>query len=354
MRIGIDVRKLHDYGIGTHIRNVVLDAIARDPAQEYFLVCRPGDEAPANSSQHWIAETSSKYSVMEHLALARRARENKIDLFHSPHYTRPIMLRCSSLVTIHDLIHFKFREYFPAWKVKAAEVVIQRAVARSDVVLTVSETSKQDILEFLPAAKGKIEVLYNRLEPSWFEPPPGIDLPAMGIEGEYLLYVGNFKKHKGIDTLVEAYSKLSHAPRLILVGKAGAIHSELNDRIQSIPGIRLLGYADRPLLHQLYSQALLFVMPSLYEGFGYPPLEAMSAGAPVLSSDAPALREVLAEGVEFFERGNADSLTAKLEMLMQSATRRQELRVAGRTRAQFFATDESPRKLLQIYRRFSK
>lgn len=354
MNIGIDVRKLRDFGIGTHIRNVVLHAIRQEPSHSYFLFCDPRDLVHQDKSGLWIPEESSKYSVKEHFSLARQAREYKLNLYHSPHYTLPVMLRCPSLLTIHDLIHFKFRENFPAWKVKAAEVVIKRAVSRADVVVTVSETSKQDILEFLPNAEGKIEVLYNRLEEDWFGPAPGLDLSAMGIGRDYLLYVGNFKKHKGVATLMEAYSRIQDPPPLVLAGRTGEIDSDLNDRIQSLPRVRLLGHADRPLLHQLYSQAMLFVMPSLYEGFGYPPLEAMSVGTPVLSSDAPALQEVLAAGVEFFERGSAESLREKLETLISNASRRSELAAAGRARARFFATEESPRRLLEIYRRFSR
>lgn len=354
MKIGIDVRKLHDFGIGTHICNVILDAVGRDKSNSYFLFCAAPDLQNENGHVKWIPESSSKYSVMEHLSLARQTRKIGLDLFHSPHYTLPMRLQCPSIVTIHDLIHFKFREYFPAWKVKAAEIVIRNAVERARIVITVSETSKQDILEFLPRAKDKIEVLYNRLQNAWFEPAPEIDLSAMGIPTEYLLYVGNFKKHKGLHTLIDAYNAIRQLPPLLLVGNAWEIDSDLNDKILAQPKIRLLGYADRGLLHKLYSRAVLFVMPSLYEGFGYPPLEAMAAGAAVLSSDAPALREVLAEGVEFFQRGNADSLKAKLEMLIQSSARRRELIAAGYKRAQFFATDDSPQRLLEIYRRFAK
>jgi glycosyltransferase involved in cell wall biosynthesis len=354
MKIGIDIRKLHDFGIGTHIRNVILDAIRLDTGNEYILFGRPEDRGSEDSSLNWIPESSAKYSIMEHISLSRHARSAGLDLYHAPHYTLPMLLRCPSIVTIHDLIHFKFREYFPAWKVKAAEIVIRSAVERAQVIVTVSETSRSDIEAFLPKAAEKIQVIYNRLDEAWFAAAPGVDLSAMGIGRDYLLYTGNFKKHKGIETLIQAYSTLRDPPPLVLAGKTGAMDSELNDRILSLPRVRLLGFADRPLLHQLYAQAMLLVMPSLYEGFGYPPLEAMAVGIPVLSSDAPALREVLAEGVEFFDRGSAESLKAKLEMLMQSATRRKELSAAGRNRARVFATDAPLRKMLEIYRRFSK
>ncbi|HSP05637.1 MAG TPA: glycosyltransferase, partial [Acidobacteriota bacterium] len=183
MNIGIDVRKLRDFGIGTHIRNVVLHAIRQDPAHNYFLFCHPRDLANNDSSGLWIPEESSKYSVKEHFSLARQAREYRLDFYHSPHYTLPMMLHCPSLVTIHDLIHFRFRQFFPAWKVKAAEIVIRRAVNRAAVIVTVSQTTRQDILEFLPKAEGKVEVLYNRLDEEWFGPPPGMNLSAMGIAG---------------------------------------------------------------------------------------------------------------------------------------------------------------------------
>ncbi|HEY7160946.1 MAG TPA: hypothetical protein VH815_06780, partial [Acidobacteriota bacterium] len=120
MKIGIDVRKLRDYGIGTHIKNVILPAVSMDNQNQYVLFCDPADLQPEKSNAIWVAEESAKYSVREHFNLGRKATAHQIDLFHSPHYTLPLTFNKLSIVTIHDLIQFKFPQFYPAWKVRAA------------------------------------------------------------------------------------------------------------------------------------------------------------------------------------------------------------------------------------------
>jgi glycosyltransferase involved in cell wall biosynthesis len=354
MKIGIDVRKLRDYGIGTHIRNVVLPAAEMASSHQFYLYHDRASEIQEQKNFRWITEDSGKYSVREHFSLARKAKENGIELFHSPHYTLPFGLHCKSIVTVHDLIHIKFHHLFPGWKVKAAQFVIKKALSRADLIVTVSNTSRNDLMEFFPDAEQKIEVLYNRISADWLDTPKPLDLSSMGVAPEFILYVGNFKKHKGLETLMEAYAHLQKPPMLVLVGNSGSAEDSLMQQIFSTHGVRLLGFAEGNLLRTLYSKAMLFVFPSLYEGFGYPPVEAMACGAPVLSSDAPALREILAESAEFFNRGNVESLTEKLENLIGDSQRRADLIRLGKAQAQKFATDESPRRLAAIYDGFAR
>ncbi len=354
MNIGIDVRKLRDYGIGAHIRHVVLHAAKQDQSDQFFLYCDPRDRGQDNGHLVWIAEPSGKYSLKEHFTLARKASRQGIDLFHSPHFTLPMWLECKSIVTIHDLIHLKFSEYFPLWKVKAAEVILKSALRKADTVITVSRTSRNDILNWFPEAEGKIEVLYNRLSEEWSKPAPKIDLQALGIEKEFLLYVGNFKKHKDIPTLLDAFQRTGPGPQLVLVGNTAGEDTELYEKIFANPRVRLLGYAESPMLQALYSNAMLFVFPSLYEGFGYPPLEAMACGAPVLSSDAPALKEVLADGADYFPAGNAEALAEKLSLLIQDSGKRKTFSEMGKKQALEFQSEASPHRLLDIYKRLSR
>jgi glycosyltransferase involved in cell wall biosynthesis len=325
-----------------------------DLQNQFILFCSPSDLQAAKKNVVWIPEESGKYSLREHYSLAKQAGREGLTVFHSPHYTLPLLLKCKSIVTVHDLIHLKFREFFPAWKVRAAHLLLKKVLQKADAVITVSNTSRDDILEFFPETRAKLEVIYNRLSPGWFEKPQEIDISALGIGKDYLLYAGNFKKHKGIDTLIDAYSALKDPPQLVLVGKSADADGDLIERIFSVPGIRVLGFAEGNLLQRLFSRAMLFVFPSLYEGFGYPPLEAMSCGTPVLSSDAPALREILGDGVEFFQRGNAESLREKLEKLIGDSSRRAELSKRGMEHARSFMTDDSPRKLINLYARFNK
>jgi glycosyltransferase involved in cell wall biosynthesis len=354
MKIGIDVRKLRDYGIGTHIKNVILPAVSLDDENQYVLFCDPVDLRSEKSNAIWVAEDSGKYSVREHFNLGRKAAAHNIDLFHSPHYTLPLTFKKLSMVTIHDLIQFKFPQFYPAWKVRAGTFLLKRVIQKADLILTVSKTSRNDIVQMFPAAESKIEVIYNRLDPEWSQQAPALDLSALGIEKDFILYVGNFKTHKGLETLIDAYSLLKNPPQLVLVGKSRDTESTLLEKCFANSRIRILGFAEGRMLRRLYADALFFVFPSLYEGFGYPPLEAMSSGTPVLSSDTPALCEILAESVEFFKTGSIESLAAKLEMMIQDSGKRSELRTAGQRKASEFMTNDSPQKLLAIYRRFAQ
>ncbi|MCI0416381.1 glycosyltransferase family 4 protein [bacterium] len=351
MRIGIDVRKIADYGIGTHIRNVVLPAASLAQGHEFIFYYDPSNTIDVRPSFRWIEEPSGKYSVWEHFSLARKAKANGVQLFHSPHYTLPLMVDCPSIVTIHDVIHLKFPEYFPGWKVQAAKYVMKQAAQKARRIIAVSETTRKDLLQWFPGIAEKIRIIYNRLPQEWFQPPPAIDLNHLGIPADFLLYVGNFKKHKGIETLIQAYSRRANLPPLVLVGQGHQMDHELSARILSTPNVRLLGFADAKFLRKLYAQALLFVFPSLYEGFGYPPLEAMASGCCVLSSDAPAMKEVLGSAAEFFERGNAEELLSKIQLLLSDGERRNALRNSGLQQAKKFATDESPRRLLEEWNR---
>jgi len=353
VKIGIDVRKINDYGIGAHIRNVVLAAAIAEPRHRYVLYYDPSNTLVKNPAFEWVPERAGKYSVLEHFSLAEKAQRSGVSFFHSPHYTLPLALSCRSLITVHDLIHLKYKEYFPWWKVQAARLLIKKATAKADVIVTVSETTKQDLLDWIPSLEERIEVIYNRLSDEWFQPEQTVDLENLGIQEPYLLYAGNFKKHKGIDTLIRAYRNGRDLPSLVLVGKGNEMDHDLGEKILTTPGARLLGFSGMNCLRKIYSRALLFVFPSLYEGFGYPPLEAMACGAPVLCGDAPALKEVLGGAAEFFERGNAEHLLEKLKELISDSKKRETMSVEGRRRARLFATNEAPQKLIKIYERFS-
>ncbi len=354
MKIGIDVRKLRDYGIGTHIKNVILPAIQADQKNNYVLFCTQYDSLEGTKNVSWIPDDSSKYSIREHYSLARKANQHSVDLFHSPHYTLPLALKKTSIVTVHDLIQYKFPQFYPSWKVRAGSFVLKRALEKADLILTVSQTSRNDIAELYPFTEKKLEVIYNRLSPDWMQPAAPMDLSELGIEKNFLLYVGNFKRHKGVETLVDAFQQLKDPPQLVMVGKSNDTASELIEKCFATPRVRVLGFAEGRLLHRLYTDAMLFVFPSLYEGFGYPPLEAMSCGTPVLSSDAPALCEILGDSVEFFQRDSVESLASKLESLIHDTQKLSLLRSAGPKKAKEYMTDKSPHQLLEIYGRFAR
>jgi len=349
MKIGIDVRKINDYGIGTHIRNVVLAAAGRAKNHEFHLFYDPSNIPATDPSFHLAPEPAAKYSLREHFSLARKAQELGIELFHSPHYTLPLRLEGRSIVTVHDLIHIKFQKYFPKWKVQAAKYVLRRAVQKSEKIIVVSETTKRDLVEWMPESESKLHVVYNRLSEEWFHPAQETDLAGLGIPDEFLLYTGNFKKHKAIDVLIDAYRRGKDLPFLVLIGQNRDLDHDLSQAILNTPNVRLLGFARAEFLHALYAKAILFVFPSRYEGFGYPPLEAMACGCPVLSSDAPAMKEVLGNAAEYFASGNSEDLLCRLVELCSNQEKRRTLSKMGREQAAKFISDASLNQLLEIW-----
>ena len=169
MRIGIDARKLHDFGIGTYIRNLLRELGKMDHDTEYVILSRPDDDQAVRAfgeNFRPVAVTAGNYSFAEQIAIPRVLRREHVDLFHAPHYVLPPLVSCPSVVTIHDCIHLMFPQYLPnRWALTYARTSISMAARRSTRVLTVSESSKRDIQRFVDIPPGKIDVIYNSFDP---------------------------------------------------------------------------------------------------------------------------------------------------------------------------------------------
>src|SRR6185436_5325004 len=165
VRIGIDARKLHDFGIGTYIRNLVRHLARLDRETEYVLLCRDEDRAglaALGENFHPVTETAPTYSVAEQVTIPLALRRAGVTLFHAPHYVLPPLVTCRSVVTIHDCIHLMFPQYLTnRFALAFARSSIAIAARRAIRVLTVSESSKRDILRFVDVPPGKIDVIYN-------------------------------------------------------------------------------------------------------------------------------------------------------------------------------------------------
>src|SRR3984957_14938531 len=163
--IGIDARKLHDFGIGTYIRNLLRQLARIDRQTEFVLLCRPEDVPALGSlgeNLRPVAETSANYSISEQIRIPLALKREGVTLFHAPHYVLPPLVPCRSVVTIHDCIHLMFPQYLPnRLALGYARASIFAAARRATRVLTVSESSKRDILRFVDIKPEKIDVIYN-------------------------------------------------------------------------------------------------------------------------------------------------------------------------------------------------
>jgi alpha-1,3-rhamnosyl/mannosyltransferase len=276
MRIGIDARKIADFGIGTYIRGL-LRGLEEIEAPEEYVVFAPATAAVPASFEH-IPFDAPHYSARELLDLGRAIRGARIDLFHAPHYVVPFTAT-PVVVTIHDLIHLHTRHRNPL-KPLYAQAMLGRAVRKSARVLTVSEAVKRDIIATFLCADEHVVVAPNGVGPEFSADA------SIGATSDYFLFVGNDKPHKNVEALVDDFARVRAArPELRLV-LAGAPFERFAHR----DGVECAGFVND--LVALYRGAIAVVVPSIEEGFGLPAAEAMACGAPVITSHAAALMEV--------------------------------------------------------------
>src|SRR5436190_15679000 len=251
-----------------------------------------------------VPETAHKYSLAEQYRIPAVLAREGVRLVHEPHYVLPPLVPVRSVVTIHDCIHLMFPQYLPnrlAFHYARASIAL--AARRAERVMTVSESSKRDILRFVDASADKIDVIYNAYDERFTVEPREEDVVRVReryqLHDEFVLYAGNVKPHKNLERLIQAFDLvrkrgLDHL-KLVMIGDDISKYTALRravHRHQLHKYVRFLGYLPEETLAVMYRLAGVFVFPSLYEGFGLPPLEAMASGTPVVTSNLSSLPEV--------------------------------------------------------------
>ena len=316
MRVGIDARKIADFGIGTYIRGLLQALVTAGGDDEYvaFAPERLAHLLPA-AVEH-IAVDAPHYSIRELVAVGRAVDRAGIDLLHAPHYVVPFT-RVPFVVTIHDLIHLRHPN--PLARMYARRM-IGRAVRKSRRVLTVSEAVKRDIVATFGCDGDRIVVT-----------PNGVGAPFVpdgrAADGRYFLYAGNDKPHKNVDVLMDAIARITGAS-LVLTGAPF-------ERFRSREGVIITGFVDDAELAALYRGAIALVMPSREEGFGLPALEAMACGCAVITSNAPALIEITGDAALHVEP-DVDALVEAMQRVASDDALRRMLASRGVERARMF------------------
>jgi glycosyltransferase involved in cell wall biosynthesis len=364
LRIAIDARKLHDFGIGTYIRNILMGLSRLDRTTEYVVLCRPDDVVAGDvlgQNFRMVPETAPTYSVSEQFRVPLSLARERVRLVHEPHYVLPPLLRCRSVVTIHDCIHLMFPQYLPS---KLAHVYAKGsmwvAARKSNRILTVSEASKRDILRFFNVSPDKVAVIYNAIDERFLAPADDerMDLVKQRyqLDDPFVLYVGNIKPHKNIERLIDAFGRARargcEGMKLVIIG----------DEISKYPGlrqtvhrhkldkhVRFLGFQPTETLAAFYRLARAFVFPSLYEGFGLPPLEAMACGTPVVTSNVSSLPEIAGGAALLVDPYNVDAIAEGISRAVSDAALRTDLVRRGLDRARSFSWEQSVRRIHQIY-----
>ena len=365
-RIAIDARKWRDYGIGTYVRNLVRHLARIDNATTYFILCEPPEEAEIRVlGENFvpIVESARGYSIEEQLTIPRHLRKLGAELFHSPHYVLPLRCPAPSVVTIHDCIHLRFPQYLPNRVAHTyARYMIGHAARSARRILTVSEASRNDILHFFPKTDpGRISVIANAIDESLLVAPGDEELAQVReryqIHGRFVLFVGNIKPHKNLARLVSAFALVKKRAgmddlKLIVIGEEAGGFVSLR-RLVETEGIRrdvrFFGFVPDPTLAALYRLAAVFAFPSLYEGFGLPPLEAMACGTPVVTSNTSSLPEVVGDAAVLIEPESIESIANGVASVLEDAGLRARLVERGFARARHFSWERSVTGIRRSY-----
>jgi glycosyltransferase involved in cell wall biosynthesis len=364
VRIGIDARKLHDFGIGTYIRNLLRQLARLDRETDFVVLCRAEDaEALGSLGENFraVIERAGNYSIAEQVRIPLALRREGVTLFHAPHYVLPPLVRCPSVVTIHDCIHLMFPQYLPnRIALGYARASIALAARRATRVMTVSESSKRDILRFVDTEPDRIDVIYNAYDERFGVEPREEDVVRVReryqLHDEFVLYAGNVKPHKNLERLIDAFDLvrkrgLDHL-KLVLIGDEISKYAGLRRAVhqhQLHKYVRFLGYLPEETLAVLYRLAGVFVFPSLYEGFGLPPLEAMASGTPVVTSNLSSLPEVAGDAAVLVDPYDPRAIADGIHRVLTDEDLRRSLRQKGLARAQQFSWEKSVRRVLEIY-----
>lgn len=337
--ITIDMRMIHSSGIGTYISNIVPRVIKDLNDTKFYLL---GNEDELNKYAYYknveiIPCHADIYTIKEQFGLFNKIpRDTK--LFWSPHYNIPVLYKGRLLVTIHDVFHLAMGQFVNGSVKKAyAKIMFNQVKRKADKIFSVSNFTKSQIETYLKYKKDDIVVTYNGVDDSWFQVPKSNDK-----EKPYLLYVGNVKPHKNLKTLIKAFGllqeKVSHD--LIIVGKKAGFLTGDNEITQIAEKykerIHFTGFVEDKHLKSLVANADVFVFPSLYEGFGLPPLEAMACETPVAVSNIPPLKEVCGDAAVYFDPNDEMDMANSILNLINNSDLKNKLAAKGLKHANLF------------------
>ncbi len=371
MRVAIDIRRINEFGVGTYTRNAIRTLARLDHRNEYFLLGIPGklggiEALPENFIT--VPTHPNEFSLTSYLELNRIIKRHKCDLLHVPHlFWKPQAVPCSYVVTVHDLFDHLYRVNGASWVKRNMHFELtRRTLQRAARIFAVSKFSKDDTERIFQISGDKIEVIYNALDDR-FRLGHANDTDRKLIAERYqvnypfLLYAGRITPHKNVTRIIEAFAALKAELakegqysdlKLIIIGDELSKHPDLrraviNSRVQN--DVRFLGFVPIGVLRIFYDLAKIFVFPSLYEGFGLPPLEAMAHGTPVVTSNTTSIPEVVGNAAVMVNPENVFDIMHALHRVLLDQPVREKLKARGIEQAQKFSWDDSVRRMLRVY-----
>ncbi len=380
LRIVIDARRLKDFGVGTYIRNL-LRALAEIDSENHYVVIAQPDEASELTGfpdNFQIAQYDRPDSnLLDNLRFPWFVRQFRADLYHVPQYRVPLLMPKPYVVTVHDLSAFFYRDT-EGWRYQLELYQVRRGLQRSNRVIAVSAATRRAIENLLGIAPERIRQIYNAPEPRVVGKFAAADARVAGpdahrryrerileryqIQYPFVLYAGNIRPQKNVPRLVEAFAvlrgELGNHPeykdlRLIIIGddisRYPAVRlAAMQSRVDK--AVRFLGFVPVDTLRVFYEAASVFAFPSLYEGFGLPPLEAMAAGTPVVTSNVSSLPEVVGDAAVVVNPENVFDIARGLRDALLDKELRATLIERGHRQVKRFSWNRTAKEVLETYR----
>ncbi|HRQ40417.1 MAG TPA: glycosyltransferase family 1 protein [Chloroflexota bacterium] len=380
MKIGIDARFLtHPQagGFKTYTENLIIALAKVDQENEYILYLdrpmQPDTKLPtqANFSSHVVPGSMSALGMpwREQLGLTRRVAQDKPDLFHAPCLTAPLYLGCPLVMTIHDMI-WLFPERFRQGKSLSFQrkmmewynrLIPRLAARKAAVILTVSQAARESIIHHLGVSGNRVLVTYEAPSPQYRPIHDRVQIESVRqvrqLPSEFILAIGSADPRKNISTLVQAYALLPDNLRerfnLGIVWTHTFLTAELFAQVEQLGlsnQVYFLKQVSNEELVLLYNAATLFVFPSLYEGFGLPPLEAMACGIPVVAANNSSIPEIAGEAALYFQAEDAESMAGIMANTLMDESLRSELIKKGCHHVATFSWEKCAQQTLESYK----
>jgi glycosyltransferase involved in cell wall biosynthesis len=371
VKIAIDIRRMGEFGVGTYIRNVVRNLGRLDRENKYFLIGAPAKVQEIGAlppNFHTVAVTAPDRSLEGYRAFRNTVKRLQSDLVHVPNlFSIPRALPCPYVMTVHDMLDHmaRSRERNGMWR--SLHFQLTRSVLSGAArIFAVSTFTKTEIEKWFDIPAGRIEVVYNAIDERFLSghaTAADREMIAKRYQVTYpfLLYAGRISPHKNVVRMIEAFSALktelerSHAYpdlKLIIIGDDLSGNPDLRRTVirSGVQNdVRFLGFIPIDVLRIFYDEAKVFVFPSLYEGFGLPPLEAMAHGTPVVTSNGSSLPEVVGRAAVLVNPENVFEIMRALHRALTDEGLRERLKQRGYQQVAKFSWEASVRRMIEAY-----
>lgn len=355
MKIGINVQLSvgEKTGIGNYIYYLTKALNCIDPINDYCYF----------TYQKYLSQGSWLRILWEQFILPRDIKKEGADVIHLPDYALPIMDMGSRpyIITVHDLAFIFYPETFSKGKLLTKLLLIKPSLAKARRIIAVSENTKKDLIDVYKIPAEKIRVVYNGVDVDQFKPLDKQDvekqLQDLGLIPGYILYIGTLEPRKNVPTIIKAYKALKEKykirEKLVIGGGKGWLYDDifrLVSELNLIEDIIFTGYVKAEDLPYLYNGAAVFVYPSLYEGFGFPPIEAMACGVPVVTGNVSSLPEVVGDAGIQISPTDVEAVASAIYKIISDPVHAAELSDRGLERCKRFTWEETAKKTMAVYR----